>query len=111
MGGLASHKRRHDKEVGLGCGNPIGTNMEAQNISHMSSCFFITHPPLDSLFSEEFGIKTDRKAVGEGGTVSGFSSSGRGESLGRWIEVCQSHANAKNSQTNDRGYWPLSACS
>lgn len=34
VGGLASHKCIHDKEVGLGCGNPIGTNMEAQSISH-----------------------------------------------------------------------------
>lgn len=35
VSGLASHKRIHDKEVGLGCGNPIGTNMEAQSISHI----------------------------------------------------------------------------
>lgn len=41
--------------------------------------FFITHPPLDFLFSEEHGIKTDKKVVGKGGTVGGFSSSGRGE--------------------------------
>lgn len=55
VSGPASHKRRHDKEVGLGCGNPIGTNMEAQSISH------IYH---DSLLVILHSIPHSRKSLG-----------------------------------------------